>query len=544
MKNYPLYPVDCYNDFKSFAKGISKFGENTAITVFANGDVPTTYSYSTMTEDIRAFGEALLAEGYAKKHIAIASENRYEFIVSLIAIAAAGAVAVPVDIEQSVSSIEFMIRFADTDCLIASPGVHQLIKDVESLKALPHILIDGKNDSWEAFLQRGKELLKAGGHLFQDANVSPEHTAIIVYTSGTSSKPKPVMLSQCAIIQNACDSNAFVDLHEKVFTSLPLHHTYGLTCSVLNNLIKGRNICINGDIKRTTRDMALFNPDTIMAVPLIAEMLYKRMMSEAKATMENSATKGMMQKLFQREDAQLTHTLQAIKQAAFPGLKLIISGGAHLSKGISLGLMRAGILVLQGYGITECSPLISVNRNLANCPASVGLLLPSYEMKLDDDGEICVKGPCVMQGYYKMPELTEEALIDGWFRTGDLGKIDKQGFLHISGRCKNLIVLKSGKKISPEELEAYLAPLPLIKEVVAHSSVTGSGADDVMPAITVYPEPVETQGMTSYEILENLQHEVDLVNQTLPAYKQIRFINLRDTEFEKTSAKKIKRQNI
>ncbi len=544
MKDYPLYPVDYYNNFNSFAQGVKKFGEKTAITFFAGDDVPSTRSYNTLADDIRAFGEALLAEGYAKKHIAIASEGSYEFIVSLIAVAAAGAVAVPVDIEQSVDSIDFMIRFADAECLIVSPNVHHLLKDADILKKLPYIPINGQENSWEAFLQRGKDLLKAGGHLFDNAAVSPDDTAIILYTSGTSSKPKPVMLSQLAIMQNACDSVAFVDLYEKVFTSLPLHHVYGLTCSVINNMVVGRNICINGDIKRTARDMALFNPDTIMAVPLIAEMLYKRMLGGAKAAIESKTSANISQKLFQRKDTQLDQALQAVKQAMFPGLKIIVSGGAALSKSISSGLMRAGILVLQGYGITECSPLISVNRNLANKPVSVGLPLASYELKIDSSGEIQVKGPCVMQGYYKMPELTDEALVDGWFKTGDLGKIDKQGFLHINGRCKNLIVLKNGKKISPEELEDLLAPIPLIKEVVAHSSVTGKGADDVMPAITVYPDPAETQGMTSYEILESLQREVDKVNESLPAFKQIRFINLRDTEFDKTTKKSIKRQNF
>jgi len=317
-----------------------------------------------------------------------------------------------------------------------------------------------------------------------------------------------------------------------------MYHIYGLTCALLSSLLAGAEICINGDVRFMLRDFMSFKPEGIMAVPLIAEMLSRKLVDftntinkGAAALLKKSAAEGG------KPDAKLV----AIKEKLFPGLELIVCGGAHLSANAAGILHKFGILLLEGYGITECSPLISVNRNKFYKIGTVGVVLPSYEIKIED-GEILVKGKCLMSGYYKYEDLTNEAFEDGWYKTGDLGYIDSSGFLVITGRKKNIIVLKNGKKVSPEELEEIISAIPMVKEAVVYGSSVGNAADDVVPAAAIYPDPNETKGMAAYEILSELQSAIDEINESLPAFKQIRLINIREDEFVKTSAKKIKRK--
>ena len=353
-----------------------------------------------------------------------------------------------------------------------------------------------------------------------------------------------VLLSQKAIMSNIHAASRQVCLYSKVFCSLPFYHAYGLNSAVLSSFLQGAHLYINGNLRTAMRDLLLSGADTTLTVPLMVEAVYNQIWLSA----EKQGKTDSLRKLL--KTASLTRRLglrlfesrtKDIRKQAVGDLRLIICGGAHLSREIVEYFQLLGVQVLQGYGITECAPLVAVNCNYANKPGSVGLPLEGNELRIVDQ-EIWVRGPSLMNGYYQDIEETEASMENGWFKTGDLGYLDKDGFLYINGRKKNLIVFKNGKKISPEKLENLLKPIPYVKEVLVYGTASGSSTDDVKLTASIYPDPVRTAGMSSYEILDLIQKEVARINQHLPAYQQIQMITIREKEFSKTAMQKISRQ--
>ena len=549
MKNYAYYPADSYATFRQFLEGTSRrFGEKEALVSYSPKGERRCLTFSQLKQNVQALSEAFrlsLPEG----NIAILSENSIEWLLVYFALIVSGRTAVCIDIEQSDDVLRSMILQADCTACFLSPAFEPvgslLCQENPRLKQLLLMEKEGKGALAE-LLAQGQAITARhqGGWSFPDH--AETFTASIVYTSGTTSTSKPVMLSEVGILTNAADSMRLVAVGATVFTSLPFYHTYGLTCSVINMLLHGSTVGVNGSLKTMMRDLKTFAPETMMAVPLIVETLHQNIWRTLRKQGKEEAVLKYI-KLFQlgRKFNITLHPafLQPIREAFGGHLSLIICGGAHLSASIGAEMEAFGFQIIQGYGITECSPLLAVNRNKDRRVDTVGHVLPSYKLKLKD-GEILVQGVSLMQGYYKNEELTAAAFDDGWFMTGDLGSLDKNGHLTITGRKKNLIVFKNGKKVSPEEIESYVSSLPLIKEVMAFGLSSSSHADDVRLALMVYPDPELTAGMSSYEILEQLQTQIDQINETLPVYKQIQMIKLRDSEFEKTATKKIKRSTI
>lgn len=543
-----FYPADRYADYRAFLTGIrEKYSDKPALTWFTRKGEEKSLSYAAFAEAALSFGEALLADGIAGAHIGVAGENSAEWLIACFGIIASGSVAVLVDIEQPASIIESMLKETDVSLLIASPSVLSLLADEAPDCPLRNsaISMSGIGDrTVSALCEQGRASLAPDSLIFR-AEEKPDSTAVIAFTSGTTSAAKPVMLSRRGLLENAAGSISMVRPSPRVFSSLPFYHTYGLTCGATCILLAGSHLGINGDMKTVSRDLARFDPEILMAVPLIVEMLHKKLW----AGIEKTGRKGRVQRLIKLFLAELRlgrrtpfSSLSDVRSKAFGSLTTIVCGGAHLAPRLASELLGFGILVLEGYGITECSPLVSVNRKAAFCLSSAGRVLPGFSVRSAADGEILVQGPCVMLGYYNMPEATEAAMEDGWFHTGDLGEIDKNGFLHITGRKKNLIVLKNGKKIAPEEIERYLRHIPMVKEAVAYGAASGNSTDDVKLAVSVYPDPAYTEGMNTYEILERLQREIDSLNLRLPTYKQIQMTSLRAHEFSRTASGKIKRQ--
>ena len=547
MKTFQMYEIPYFDTFCDYVKYLADtHGDKVGIVQFSRKGEREAHSYRDLGEDTFGLARMLRRDGFAGAHIGIVSESSYDYLVAFLAINCAGAVAVTIDTEQPDDTIRTLLRHADVTGVFASqtflPICVPLLEDGTLKKLIPM----GRNAEGETLRS-----LAALGRTMDDVlgdNLTPEMDSSIVFTSGTTNASKPVLLSQHNILVNATESVMIARGTQDLFSPLPLYHTYGLNSTVMGNMINGISITLNGDLKTMLRDMKLSEAKTLATVPLMIEAIYKGMMNGvAEAGMEDKVKSlmsinrflGKIGLSFRKKD------LLSIKEkAGFGNFDQFVVGGAHISRELSNDLKLLGITVLQGYGITECSPLISVNSMQSYAVGSVGHVVPSCQVKFVDD-EILVKGPNVMQGYYKNPELTKEAFDeDGWFKTGDLGYIDKNGFLFINGRKKNLIVCKNGNKISPEMLEALIAPLPMVKEVMVSATTGGEGTDDVKVAASIVPDPKATAGMTNYEILDHLQKDIDAINKQLPTYQQIQMINIRDAEFEKTASSKIKRDIV
>lgn len=549
MKPYPYNKIDFYNTFPEYVSGLAgKYGEMPAISSFNRNKEEERHTFIDLEKDVVNLGEAFIHLGYAGKHISIVGENSYNWLLVYLACVCTGGVAVCVDIEQSESAIHDMITTADSEVIFSSESQIALCRPMLAkssvIKNLYNISSNARGENTlNHLLQIGEDLRNKGQRNYESTVIDPYQLASIVYTSGTTNTSKPVMLSQRNHLYNISESMMTLNPDETVFTALPFYHVYSLNCGVFGNMVRGAHIYINGDIKTAVRDMILADAKTLIAVPLLVETLQRNLWHE----LEKAGKKEKVQKLYdinmflQRFGLSWKKDkLTMVKEKILGKMHFISCGGAHLSKELSDEMIMFGILVLQGYGATECAPLISVNRNFSNCTGSAGHILPSYEHKFVD-GELWVKGPSVMMGYYKNPELTNEVLEDGWFKTGDIGHIDNKGFLHISGRKKNLIVFKNGKKLSPEIIEAMMANIPIIKDAVVYGATSGASVDDVKVAMSVYPDPELSEGMSSYEILQNIHKEIHAINQKLPSYQQIHMINIRENEFFKTPLQKIKR---
>ena len=553
MKNFPRNQVTHYDTFDAFMEGIEKeFGDSPAISWFLRNKTEMCRSFRETAEDVRQLKEALYHRGLAGKNIALVGENSYDWIITYLAVAASGGIAVCIDAEQADDSIWQMMQMAEAEAVFASDVCLPICESIPEGKErirLFAMLGEQKGSSaltCRSLREEGRALLADGKQPWRCMDIEARQTAAIVFTSGTTSASKPVMLSHQAILHNASDSSVYVSAEQRVFSSLPFYHTYGMTCAVLSTMVRGAQLIINGDLKTVMRDLHLAHADSMLTVPLMIEAIHNQLWLNAEKEGKADGLRRLLKihKILSRVGIhKRSKILDEIREKCVGSLHIIICGGAHLSREIAEEFLLLGILVLQGYGITECSPLVAVNSNYSYDMDSVGYVLPCCEVKIVDE-EIWVRGKSVMNGYYKAPELTAEVMEGEWFRTGDLGHLSREGFLYITGRKKNLIVFKNGKKVSPEKLEEKISAIPLVKDVLVYGAASGASADDVKLAASIYPDPERAKGLSSYEILEQLQAEINSINEHLPIYQQIQMVNIREQEFSKTASKKIKRHMV
>lgn len=532
VKIYKTLP-ECLMDVRE------KYAEDKAITMFGRNKEEMSVTYREFVKDVQGAAYMMAQRKMAGKHIGIVGENSYEWIVAFCATGCIGSVGIPIDIEQPEEEILHLTEFADASFVISQKEFLPAFDDWREGYVIQ------METTFSELIKQGKKMVEDEGieGIEFGKKVGKDTPLAIVYTSGTTSISKAVVLSHYNMMYDACCCQASVELEGRMFNPLPLYHTYSLGCGVLDTIANGQNICINGNLKTLFRDIKLYNPSTLMAVPLVLENLLKEIHRVQDKLGVRKQTEQAVEKYRKSVFLKKPIPVNGVEEILGDSLKTICCGGAHLNDKIAEEFVAYGIDVLQGYGITECSPLISNSVRGQNRINSVGRLLPGIEIKIAD-GEILVKGPCVFKEYYKNPQITEESFTDGWFHTGDIGYMDRKGYLFICGRKKNLIVFNNGKKVVPEELEAYIHQIPLVKEVMVYGASTGNALDEVKLSALICVDADKLDETDNYKILETIQEEIAKLNDRLPVYKRIQSVKLSESEFKKTSMQKIQRRSV
>lgn len=544
-RNYPLYNVPKIDSLRELIDMQAEHNPQKDVFRFRKGKEICGITYSELRKQTEYLGTELLTRGYGNKKVALLGENSYQWLLGFFSITGAGIVVVPLNKELSSRDLAVLIKDSGCAALIYSNTYADVARKLKETYLAEYLMDYISMTEYDAMLKAGKEAIAEGNTSYTNYLLEVDKTVAIVYTSGTTGASKGVMLSQNNFARNTYGACSNLDSKGDTLLLLPLYHTFGLVAGVLMNMLYGRMIFINGSLRHLMDDLQEAKPTILFLVPLFVENFYKSIWKGIEEKKMTDAVKGLIKK----SDELLALGVDKRQEmfasilAYFGGkLEMIISGGAPLSPKYLQGFRDIGINLLSGYGITECSPVVAVNRNEYYRDGSVGLVINECQVQIRDcdsqgEGEVWVKGSIIMQGYYKREEETASVLQAGWFNTGDLGHLDKDGFLFITGRKKNLIILANGENVSPEELEEIICDIPLVSECVV------SGKYDTIHAC-IYPnmELIETSGLqTIEEIRTSLEKEIEKCNKKLPPYKQIKEISLRDTEFEKTTTKKIKR---
>jgi len=541
------------------------FGEKDAFWLKTSNDNYVGVKYKELKNEVDALGTALIKLGLKDKFIAVIGENRFEWCVTYLAAVNGTGVIVPLDRELPVAEVENLLLRSDASAIVFS-SKHE--KDMRQIAAvLPNVKyfinMDADEDetgflSYKKLLEQGKALLAEGNHSFLDTQIDENAFRILIFTSGTTDLAKGVMLSHKNIvtdIMSVC-SVLYIDENDSTLCMLPLHHTYACTTSFLLMLYNGCRISFIEGLKHIAKNMKETSPSLLLAVPLILEAMYKKIWDQALKK------KGMARKLkIGIFVSNFTYNLLGfdIRRKLFKQIhdniggkvRLVISGAAGIDPNVSKGFRSFGISLLQGYGLTECSPIVTVNQEGKFRDDSIGLPLPCNEVMVykpnkEGTGELIVKGDNVMLGYFKNKLATEKVLKDGWFFTGDLGKMNKSSFFSITGRKKNVIVTKNGKNIYPEEVEAYLDKSLYISESMVYGKYDETTEEtfvyaQIVPSMENIKEKLGDIVITSSEVFKIIDTEVKAINRSMPLYKRISRFTVREEEFAKTSTKKIKR---
>ena len=517
-------------------------------------------SYKKLLEDINKLGSSLYKLGLKGKRVAVIGKNRYEWVIAHLANLLGGIVSIPLDKDLQYEELENSLIRSKADAIIFDEKLAeniQKIKENQKTQLKEYICMSKKEGykSVENLILEGEKILDSGDREYVDTQINENEMNILLFTSGTTTKSKAVMLSQRNIASNIYAMQCVEDIRETDtnIAFLPFHHIFGSTCIIMMLASGVKNVFPDG-LRYIKQNLNEYKVTIFVGVPILVEAIYKTIMKEVekqgKTKLINRAIK--ISDILLKFNIDIRRKLfKQIIDALGGELRFVISGGAPADSEISKGFNSLGIKTVQGYGLTETSPVIAGedDKHLRNGSVGIPMLNDVIEIVNQDEngiGEIRVKGPNVMLGYYEMQEETENVLKDGWFYTGDLGYFDKDGYLFITGRNKNMIVLKNGKKVFPEELETLVNRIDLVQESMVFGLPNENDKNDVKISVKiVYDKEVAKEkypGKNKEELYQIIWKQIKEINTTFPRYKHIQHMILSDEELIKTTTKKVKRQ--
>jgi len=559
----PIHDFMKFTDLKDMLeKTGEKYGDKTAYVFKTEQEGKfREIKHNEFRYDIKKFGTALYSLGLKGKRIAVISENRYEWGVVYLSVVTGASIIVPLDKALPDNEIESLIMRSEVEAIVYSKKYNSIMEKVKSNNTsnvkyfISMDLEKNENDiySFKGLMEKGENLLNQGNTEFSDAKINPDEMGIILFTSGTTAVSKAVMLSHKNICTNLMDIAAVIKLTEedRLLSFLPLHHTFECTVGFLYPISKGCSIAFCEGIRHIAENVKQYQATAMISVPALYEAIYKKIMKG----IEKQGKLEKVQKGIKICNFLLKFGID-IRRKIFKDVidnlggkvRLFVAGGAAFDPEAEKGFNNFGIETLQGYGLTESSPVIAAEDDKYQRLGSIGKAFPSLEVKIEnvnDDGigELLVKGPSIMLGYYNNEEATKETLENGWLHTGDLAKIDKDGYIFITGRKKFVIVLKNGKNIFPEELETLINKIPGVKESFVYGKPEEDGDYKICSKIVYDKEIINDiyESKNEEELKELIWSEIKKVNKTMPAYKYIREITITDKELIKTTTQKIKR---
>lgn len=561
-KAYPLYETTVFRDFRVMVEqSAENFPDKPAISYKINPRDTETVSvtYAESRDNIRNLGTEEIALGLRDKKVAIVGGASVGWIYSYFSLMAIGAVTVPLDKEMPAPDLAATIERASCTAIFYGSEIAGKLDHLkENTKAEIYVCMNGdplrEGDLALAnLIEEGGKKFADGDNSYYDYEIDPDRLATIVFTSGTTGKGKGVMLSQTNIVSDMTQGMYLFDITRKTLNVLPPHHTFGSTVNYVGHYSQGCEIYITSGIKYLLNELKEQQPTHLVLVPLFVETLYRRIWATAeKNGIDKKLKTGIkLSNALRKLGIDKRRSLFAQVHETFGGkLEMIICGGAALNQDIIDFFDAIGITVLNGYGITECAPLVSCNRNEWQKNGSVGLPIIGEEVRIyepdaNGEGEICVKGPNVMMGYYEEPEATAAVIDeDGFFHTGDYGKLDDEGWLYITGRKKNLIIFSNGKNVYPEEIETEISRIRGVLEVVVYAGESKSNPDREVIVAEIYPdyEQLKSDGVT--DVKEYFDEHVKAANSRMAPYKKVGLVKIRKEEFIKNTSRKITRFNI